>query len=60
MLRRELETEIITVMEFDSLDAVKEFAGEDYEGAVVPEAAWAVLTHFDARSQEYEIKAELA
>lgn len=61
VLRRELEseTEFITVMEFDSLDAVREFAGEDYEGAVVPEAAQAVLSHFDARSQHYEIKAEL-
>ncbi len=59
VLRRELEseTEFITIMEFDSLDAVREFAGQDYEGAVVPEAARAVLSHFDARSQHYEIKA---
>jgi heme-degrading monooxygenase HmoA len=62
VLRRELEaeTEFITIMEFDSLDAVKDFAGEDYEGAMVPEAARAVLSHFDARSQHYEIKAALA
>jgi hypothetical protein len=26
-------------MTFDSLDAVREFAGEDYEAAVVPEAS---------------------
>jgi heme-degrading monooxygenase HmoA len=54
---KEVETEFITIMEFDSLEAVKEFAGEDYEQAVVPEAARAVLSHFDTRSQHYEIKA---
>ena len=60
LLRREIprEVEFITIMEFDSLDAVREFAGEDYEMAVVPEKAQAVLSHYDARSQHYEIRAE--
>jgi heme-degrading monooxygenase HmoA len=60
LLRREIdrEVEFITIMEFDSLDAVREFAGEDYEMAVVPDKAQAVLSHFDARSQHYEIRAE--
>jgi len=60
LLRREIdrEVEFITIMEFDSLDAVREFAGEDYEIAVVPDKARAVLAHFDARSQHYEIRAE--
>ena len=59
LLRREIdrEVEFITIMEFDSLDAVREFAGEDYEIAVVPDKARAVLAHFDARSQHYEIRA---
>jgi len=52
------EVEFITLMLFDSLDAVRKFAGEDYEAAVVPPAARAVLSHFDARSQHYEIRAE--
>jgi heme-degrading monooxygenase HmoA len=51
------EVEFITVMWFDSLDAVREFAGEDYEAAVVPPAARKVLAHFDARSQHYEVRA---
>jgi heme-degrading monooxygenase HmoA len=57
LLRRDLgdEVEFITIMVFDSLDAVREFAGEDYEQAVVPEKARAVLSHFDERSQHYEI-----
>jgi hypothetical protein len=45
-------------MLFDSLDAVREFAGEDYEAAVVPEKARTVLAHFDQRSQHYEVRAE--
>src|SRR5512140_3225957 len=49
------EVEFITIMEFDTLEAVREFAGEDYEAAVVPPAARAVLAHFDERSQHYEV-----
>jgi heme-degrading monooxygenase HmoA len=58
LLRRHLdfETEFITIMWFDSIDSVKEFAGNDYEKAVVPEKAQRVLSHFDKRSQHYEIK----
>ena len=62
LLRREVgdEVEFVTIMRFDSLAAVREFAGEDYEVAVVPAKARAVLSHFDARSQHYEVKAERA
>ena len=61
LLRREAgeEVEFVTIMVFDSLDAVREFAGEDYEVAVVPEKARAVLSHFDSRSLHYEIRAEM-
>jgi len=57
LLKRNInnETEFITIMEFDSIDAVKDFAGEDYEQAVVPENARKVLKRFDATSQHYEI-----
>ena len=53
------EVEFVTIMTFDSLDAVREFAGEDYEVAVVPEKARAVLSRFDSRSLHYEIRAEV-
>ena len=61
LLRRSIhdEVEFITIMVFDSLDAVREFAGEDYEQAVVPKEARAVLSHFDQRSQHYEIREEM-
>ncbi|MBX7233310.1 MAG: hypothetical protein K1X65_02925 [Caldilineales bacterium] len=60
LLRREAgeEIEFVTIMLFDSLAAVRDFAGEDYEAAVVPPAARAVLAHFDARSQHFEVRAE--
>ena len=37
----------MTIMRFDSLAAVRAFAGPDYEAAVVPPAARAVLSRFD-------------
>lgn len=43
-------------MWFDSLDAVKAFAGEDHETAYVPDTARAVLKRSDARAQRYEIR----
>lgn len=60
LFRRSLENEVefITIMWFDSLEAVKQFAGEDYEVAVVPSKARQVLSHFDARSQHYEVRAQ--
>jgi heme-degrading monooxygenase HmoA len=48
------EVEFVTIMWFDSLAAVQAFAGPDYEAAVVPPAARALLHRFDARSAHYE------
>lgn len=58
LLRRNVgeEVEFVTIMEFDSLDAVRTFAGEDYEAAYVPASARAVLARFDQRSQHYEVR----
>jgi len=53
------EVEFVTVMWFESIEAVRSFAGEDYEVAVVPKKARALLSRFDARSQHYAVKAEL-
>jgi heme-degrading monooxygenase HmoA len=50
------EVEFVTIMWFDDLDSVRIFAGEDYEACVVPPKARQVLSHFDARSQHYEIR----
>ena len=61
LFRRNLgdEVEFVTVMWFDTIEAVRAFAGEDYEVAVVPPKARALLSRFNARSQHYEVKAEM-
>jgi hypothetical protein len=46
-------------MWFDSLEAIRVFAGKDYEVAVVPSKARMLLSRFDARSQHYQVKAEM-
>lgn len=53
------EVEFVTIMWFDSWQAVKQFAGEDHELAYVPPKAREVLARFDERSQHYEIKERL-
>ena len=53
------EVEFVTVMWFDSMEAVRVFAGEDYEVAVVPPKARVLLSRFDARSQHYDVRAEM-
>ena len=58
LFRREVEGEVefITLMWFHSIEAVRSFAGTDYEAAVVPEKTRAVLKRFDNRSQHYEVR----
>lgn len=58
LLRRYVgdQVEFVTIMTFDSLTAVREFSGEDYELAIVPEKARALLSDFDERSLHYEIR----
>ena len=60
LFRRELgdEVEFVTVTRFDSLDAVREFAGEEYERAVISEQAHRLLSQFDERVAHYEVAFE--
>ena len=57
LLRREDGQEIafVTITRFESLDAVRAFAGENYERAVVEPEPRALLSRFDDRSEHYEI-----
>lgn len=60
LLRRDApdsEVEFTTLMWFESLEAVKAFAGEDYEGAHVPDEARRVLLRFDSRVDHHELRA---
>lgn len=56
LLRRnsDNEVEFVTLTYFENLDAVRAFAGSDYEVAVVPPEARKLLSHFDQRSAHYE------
>ena len=58
LFRRDLgnEVEFMTIMWFDSIQAIKAFAGDDYEAAVVPPEARALLARFDERSRHYEVR----
>lgn len=60
LLRRPLENEVefITILWFDSIEAVRIFAGDDYEKAVVLKEARMLLSRFDQRSQHYEVRSE--
>ena len=49
------EVEFVTLTLFENMDAVREFAGADYEAAVVTPQARRLLSRFDQRSAHYEV-----
>jgi heme-degrading monooxygenase HmoA len=56
-LRRNLGTEVefVTVMLWESFDAIRAFAGPNYEVAIVPPERRRVLKRFDEKSAHYEV-----
>ncbi len=52
----EAEVEFMTLMRFTSWDAVKAFAGPNWEVSVVPPAARAVLARFDEKAAHCELR----
>jgi heme-degrading monooxygenase HmoA len=48
------EVEFVTVTLFDSLDAVRAFAGEDYETPVIEPEAQRLLSHYEGRAVHYD------
>jgi heme-degrading monooxygenase HmoA len=49
------EIEFITIIIWESLDAIRAIAGPDYETAVIPEERRKYLSRFDAKAAHYEI-----
>ena len=47
--------EFVTLTLFESMDAVRAFAGADHEVAVVPAEARVLLSRFDARSVHFDV-----
>ena len=56
LLRRDVENgvEFVTITLWESMDAVRLFAGDEHAVAVVPPAARALLARFDQTSQHYQ------
>lgn len=47
--------EFVVLTQWESLDAIRAFAGPHYERAVVEPAAAAALTEYDPMAQHYEV-----
>ena len=59
LLRRSAgaEIEFVTIMLWDSIDAIRAVTGPDYETAVIPEERRRYLSRCDPKSLHYEIAA---
>ena len=57
LLRRDTGTnvEFTTVFWFESLEAVKNFAGPNFEQAVVPEQVKALMLHYEETVNHHEV-----
>jgi heme-degrading monooxygenase HmoA len=51
------EVKFVTLVWFDSLDAVRAFAGEKYEVPVISPKAHTLLTHYAERVEHFEVAA---
>jgi heme-degrading monooxygenase HmoA len=49
------ETEFITILLWESLEALKAFAGEDYELSIIPEERRKYLSKHDEKAAHYEV-----
>jgi heme-degrading monooxygenase HmoA len=60
LLRRAVgeEVEFVTIILWDSIEAIRVVAGENYETAVIPEERRKYLTRFDAKATHFEVVSE--
>ena len=49
------EVEFVTTIYFDSIDAIRVFAGDDYEAARVAPEARRLLSRFDRKCRHYSV-----
>ena len=56
VLRRDAGSEIafVTLTRFDTLDAIRAFAGDDYETPVLEPTARALLSRYEPRAEHFE------
>lgn len=57
LLRRNMgaEVEFITIILWESIDAIRAVAGADYETAVIPPERRKYLARYDAKASHYEV-----
>jgi heme-degrading monooxygenase HmoA len=57
LLRRNagIDVEFVTIMLWDSMDAIRAVAGTDYETAVIPQERRKYLARYDAKAAHYEV-----
>jgi len=57
LLRRNIENEVefVTMMLWDSIEAIRNIAGPNYESSIVPEERRKYLSQHGAKSAHYEI-----
>ena len=57
ILKRELAEgiEFVIITNWNSIEAIKEFAGETYETAVVPQVAQGMMVKYDKLVKHYEV-----
>lgn len=48
------ETEFLVITRWQSIDAIRGFAGEDYESATIPNEAARLLERYDDRAIHYQ------
>jgi antibiotic biosynthesis monooxygenase (ABM) superfamily enzyme len=55
VLRRDDQGEVafVTLTRFDTLDAIRAFAGDNYKTPVLEPTARALLSHYDQRAQHF-------
>ncbi|MDQ1472148.1 MAG: hypothetical protein QOJ99_3628 [Bryobacterales bacterium] len=51
------EVEFVTIMLWDSLDAIRAFTGQDYEASVIPEDRRKYLSRHDVKAEHYDVAA---
>jgi hypothetical protein len=61
LLRRDhaAETEFIVLNFFESMEAVKRFAGDDYATAVIEPEAKQILKRWEESAEHYEVRARI-
>ena len=59
IMEKKDEVEFFLVLQFDDLNSVKMFAGENYKKAYIPDNAKRVLSKYDKTADHFELKKEL-